>query len=232
MPSGAARGQRPPSGPSRPCSRWRGRRRSPSGRRSSPAPPAEPITVWPLSLGDLADHRAHRARGAGDEDHVAVLQRRDPQQAGIGGQARHAGRAQEGLGRQAQGVELLHRGGRGVEALAPAEAATAPGRRASGRVVGGDDLADRAAVHGLAELRRAARSSARRSCGRACRDRRSSRGSAPAPRPAPGAGSSTLASSKLSCGGQARRAALQADFARRWSWAFLLGPASCVQTAV
>ncbi len=56
-----------------------------------------------VDLGDLADHRADRAGRRRHHHLLAVLERADLEQAEIGGEAGHAERAKEKLGRQPRG---------------------------------------------------------------------------------------------------------------------------------
>ena len=75
--------------------------------------------MWPLALAIWQTMAPTAPAAAGDEHHVAVLQRRDLEQPGIGRQAGHAGGAQERLDGQAFArIELLH-GFAPPEALKP-----------------------------------------------------------------------------------------------------------------
>ena len=166
-----------------------------------------------LELGDLADDRAHRPGRAGDEHHVAVLQLGDLQQADVGGQARHAGDAQE----------RLAAAGRGCPASAPPAAGALNASRQpkklctrspafSDGIVGGGDLADRAALHRLADLeRRRVALHVVHPAAHVGVDRHP--GVLHLHLAGAGSGRSTLASSKFAARGHADRAALQADFA-------------------
>ena len=62
-----------------------------------------------LELGDLAGHAAHRPGRAGNEDHVARLERGDVEHAHVGGQRRHAEHAQ--VGRRGQASRRGHLAG-------------------------------------------------------------------------------------------------------------------------
>ena len=107
-----------------------------------------------LDLGDLADDRANRPGGAGDEDGLARLGLADLQEADIGGKAGHAGDAEEGLGRQVGRRQLAHcercRGCR--ERLPPARHRTHKVAGFVTWITGGDDFAHGAAGHGLTQF--------------------------------------------------------------------------------
>ena len=106
-----------------------------------------------FDLGDLTDDRADGAGRSRDKHHVAGLQRRDLQQAHPGGEARHAGDAEERLRRQPERVELLHVGGRRVECLAPAQHRRDEIAALEPRIVGRDNFADGAALQRLPQLK-------------------------------------------------------------------------------
>ncbi|CAM5299366.1 hypothetical protein SFUMM280S_10634 [Streptomyces fumanus] len=95
---------------------------------------------------------AHGARGAGDEDRVALLEGGGAQQADVGGQAGHAEHAEvrgqgRGLGVDLDGVPGVDGG-----VLAPAEEVQHVVTDGDALGVRLHDLADRAALHGLAQL--------------------------------------------------------------------------------
>ena len=97
-------------------------------------------------LGDLAHQGADGAGGAGDEDDVAGLEVGDLEQAGVGGQAGHAQRAEES--RRGGQIGAGRGGGAGVEhgVFTPAQGMHDGVAHLAVRGTGGDDLADGAAV--------------------------------------------------------------------------------------
>lgn len=105
-----------------------------------------------LEPGDLADLAADGTRGAGHEDGVALLERADPQQTRVRRQAGHAEDAE--VRAQRRGLRVDLDGGLRVHdrVLAPAEEVQEVVADGYALGVGGDDLADRAALHDLAEL--------------------------------------------------------------------------------
>ncbi len=105
-----------------------------------------------LELGELPDLAADGAGGTGDEDGVALLEGGGAQQSGVGGEPGHAQHPQvrregRGLGVDLDGVPRVHDG-----VLAPAEEVQDVVADGDALGVGGDDLADGAALHGLAQL--------------------------------------------------------------------------------
>ena len=105
-----------------------------------------------LGLGDLADHRAHRARGGGDEHRLAVFQFTDLEQACVGGEPRHAERAQIGRERSEAWIDLLEVRAGGDVPFAPAAEMADMVADFPLVVVGGDHLADGAARQHFADL--------------------------------------------------------------------------------
>jgi len=105
-----------------------------------------------LQFGDLTDLAADRARGARDEDRVALLDLREPGQPDVRGEAGDAEHTQVGGQRRQVRVHLLS--DRRVEygVVAPAEGVyhVVAGGEAFG--VGCQDAADRGAVHRPADL--------------------------------------------------------------------------------
>ena len=90
----------------------------------------------PLDLGNLPDHRAHRAGGGRHHDHVAVLQPADLEQADVGGQAGHAEHPEGGRDGGGPGVEL-------ADAAAVREAVLLPPRAGQHEVALGEPVVPR-----------------------------------------------------------------------------------------